>query len=156
MTDDCPAAAPEPASSPLSLTLSQWWCVLKGVAATAERANLALISAGVAFFGLMGALLFGVVALAGLISIGMEIFDPSSVGMWLWEGPNNHTRITIGGLSDKTGAVDIAGAWIYLVLIPMIKKQDDWFRKDGDLWHVAGGERYLCRAGEPPRDDPIC
>ncbi|GAA1027505.1 hypothetical protein GCM10009557_09120 [Virgisporangium ochraceum] len=42
------------------------------------------------------------------------------------------------------------------VLIPMIKKQDDWFRKDGDLWHVAGGERYLCRADQPPRDDPTC
>jgi hypothetical protein len=42
------------------------------------------------------------------------------------------------------------------VLIPMIKKQDDWFRKDGDLWHVAGGERYLCRPGQPPRDDPTC
>jgi hypothetical protein len=42
------------------------------------------------------------------------------------------------------------------VLIPMIKKQGDWFRKDGDLWHVAGGERFLCRPGQPPRDDPTC
>src|SRR5262245_27337484 len=69
MTDACPAE-PGPASSPLSLTLSQWWCVLKGVAATAERANLALISAGVAFFGLMAVVpgLAALVALVGLFS----------------------------------------------------------------------------------------
>lgn len=69
MTDACPAE-PEPASSPLSLTLSQWWCVLKGVGATAERANLALISAGVAFFGLMAVIpgLAALVALVGLFS----------------------------------------------------------------------------------------
>jgi hypothetical protein len=53
------------------------------------------------------------------------------------------------------------------ILIPMIKKQDDWFRKDGDVWHVAGGERYLCgpvvapsadraTAPEPPRETPTC
>jgi hypothetical protein len=42
------------------------------------------------------------------------------------------------------------------VLIPMIKKQGDWFRKDGVLWHVAGGERYLCTPNGPPRDAPTC
>jgi hypothetical protein len=42
------------------------------------------------------------------------------------------------------------------ILIPMIKKQDSWFKKDGDLWHVAGGERYLCAASQPPRDTPAC
>ena len=46
MTDDCPAAAPEPASSPLSLTLSQWWCVLKGMAATADERNAVLVAYG--------------------------------------------------------------------------------------------------------------
>ena len=51
-TESCPTQ-PTAAASPFSLTLSQWLCVLRGVAATAERANLALISAGVAFFGLM-------------------------------------------------------------------------------------------------------
>ena len=67
MTDACPAE-PEPVNSPLSLTASQWWCVLKGVAATAERANLALISAGVAFFGLM-AVLPGMAALVALVGL---------------------------------------------------------------------------------------
>jgi len=42
------------------------------------------------------------------------------------------------------------------IVIPMIKKQDNWFRKDGDLWHVAGGERYLCAPTEAPRDSPTC
>ena len=67
---NAPACNTQPAalSSPLALTFSQWWCVLRGVAATAERANLALISAGVAFFGLMAAIpgVAGLVALVGL------------------------------------------------------------------------------------------
>jgi membrane protein len=67
MTDACPAE-PARANSPLSLTAVQWWCVFKGVAATAERANLALISAGVAFFGLM-AVIPGMAALVALIGL---------------------------------------------------------------------------------------
>ncbi|MGQ0532639.1 MAG: YihY/virulence factor BrkB family protein [Caulobacteraceae bacterium] len=64
------------ASGPLSLTPAQWWCVLKGVAATAERANLALISAGVAFFGLIAVIpgIAAVVALVGLFG------DPAWIG----------------------------------------------------------------------------
>jgi membrane protein len=67
---DAQACHTEPvaARSPLALTLAQWWCVLKGVAATAERANLALISAGVAFFGLMAAIP-GMAALAALVGL---------------------------------------------------------------------------------------
>lgn len=53
---------------PLSLTLKQWLCVLRGVQATAERANLALIAAGVAFFSLLAAVpgMAALVALVGL------------------------------------------------------------------------------------------
>ncbi|MFZ2030589.1 MAG: YihY/virulence factor BrkB family protein [Vitreimonas sp.] len=53
---------------PLSLAPSQWWCVLKGVNATSQRVNLALISAGVAFFGLM-AVIPGVAALVALLGL---------------------------------------------------------------------------------------
>lgn len=56
------------AAGPLSLTPKQWWCVLIGVAATAERANLALISAGVAFFGLM-AVIPGIAAVVAFVGI---------------------------------------------------------------------------------------
>lgn len=61
---------PQPTSvlGPLSLSPAQWWCVFNGVRATAQRTNLALISAGVAFFGLM-AVIPGVAALVALIGI---------------------------------------------------------------------------------------
>lgn len=53
---------------PVCMTPTQWWCVLKGVWATAQRVNLALVSAGVAFFGLM-ALIPGVAALIALLGL---------------------------------------------------------------------------------------
>lgn len=69
MTDAQACPIPEtPAAGPLSLTPAQWWCVLKGVGATAERANLALISAGVAFFGLM-AVIPGIAAVVAFVGI---------------------------------------------------------------------------------------
>ncbi|HYD87078.1 MAG TPA: YihY/virulence factor BrkB family protein [Vitreimonas sp.] len=61
---------------PLELTLSQWWCVLRGMQATAERANLALISAGVAFFGLLAA----IPAMAALVALVGFFGDPAWVG----------------------------------------------------------------------------
>ena len=74
-TESCPTQ-PTAAASPFSLTLSQWLCVLRGVAATAERANLALISAGVAFFGLM-AVIPGIAAVVALVGI---FGDPAWIG----------------------------------------------------------------------------
>lgn len=66
MSDAC--ETPRVVPGPLSLAPADWWCVLKGVAATAERANLALISAGVAFFGLM-AVIPGLAAVAALVGV---------------------------------------------------------------------------------------
>jgi len=63
-------------AGPLRLTLSDWLCVLRGVGATMERANLALISAGVAFFGLM-AVIPGMTALIALVGI---FGDPAWIG----------------------------------------------------------------------------
>jgi membrane protein len=51
---------------PLSMSGSQWLCVLRGVMATSQRSNLDLISAGVAFFGLM-AVIPGVAAVVALL-----------------------------------------------------------------------------------------
>lgn len=61
---------------PQNLTLSDWWCVLKGVGATMERANLALNAAGVAFFGLM-AIIPGLAALIALVGL---FGDPAWIG----------------------------------------------------------------------------
>lgn len=66
----------EPISGPWSLSPGQWWCVIKGVGATMERANLALISAGVAFFGLM-AVIPGIAALVALVGL---FGDPNWIG----------------------------------------------------------------------------
>jgi membrane protein len=63
-------------TSPLQLSLNDWVCVLRGVGATMERANLALISAGVAFFGLM-AVIPGMTALIALVGI---FGDPAWIG----------------------------------------------------------------------------
>lgn len=77
MTDAQACTAPDKAANgPLSLTPAQWWCVIKGVGATAERANLALISAGVAFFGLM-AVIPGLAAVAALVGV---FGDPAWIG----------------------------------------------------------------------------
>jgi membrane protein len=75
MTDGF-SATPATIRGPLSLTPAQWWCVARGVAATAERANLALISAGVAFFGLM-AVIPGIAALIALVGL---FGDPALIG----------------------------------------------------------------------------
>ncbi len=61
---------------PHKLTPGDWWCVIKGVGATMERANLALISAGVAFFGLM-AIIPGLAALIAFVGL---FGDPAWIG----------------------------------------------------------------------------
>jgi membrane protein len=66
--DAAAVAPPENCKGPLSLSPAQWWCVLQGVNATMVRANLGLISAGVAFFALM-AVIPGVTALVSLVGI---------------------------------------------------------------------------------------
>src|SRR5690242_692919 len=71
----CATTAPPEVHGPLSLDASQWWCVLKGVNATSQRVNLALISAGVAFFGLM-AVIPGVAALVALLGL---LGDPNLI-----------------------------------------------------------------------------
>jgi membrane protein len=75
-----PAHLEEIRSGPHKLSLQDWVCVLRGVGATMERANLALISAGVAFFGLM-AVIPGLTALIALVGL---FGDPAWIGEQIW------------------------------------------------------------------------
>lgn len=77
MTANAPSShAPGAAAGPLALKPGDWWCVLQGVRATAERTNLALIAGGVAFFGLM-AVIPGIAALVALVGL---LGDPAWIG----------------------------------------------------------------------------
>lgn len=76
----------ESASSPFLLSPAQWWSVAQGVSATMVRANLALISAGVAFFALM-AVIPGIAALVALVGL---FGDPD----WV-----NDQIVALGGLA---------------------------------------------------------
>lgn len=76
MSDTATAHQERLADGPHKLTFSDWWCVIKGVGATMERANLALIAAGVAFFGLM-AIIPGLAAMISLVGL---FGDPSWIG----------------------------------------------------------------------------
>ncbi|MGE0740971.1 MAG: YihY/virulence factor BrkB family protein [Hyphomonadaceae bacterium] len=130
MTDAqaCPIQ-PTPAG-PLSLTPAQWWCVVKNVGATAERANLALISAGVAFFGLMAVIpgLAALVALVGLFGDAIWLGDQVQA---LW-GLAPDAVITIIhaqilGLLDARDETLLAGAIFNLLL---------------SLWSALQGTRW--------------
>lgn len=63
-------------STPLSTRFASWHRVLAGMRATADRSHLALISAGVAFFGLMAA----IPGLAALIAFVGILGEPAWVG----------------------------------------------------------------------------
>jgi membrane protein len=89
-------------SGPLSLAPRDWWCVLNGVRATAERANLALIAGGVAFFGLM-AVIPGIAALVALVGL---FGDPAWIGDQI---------AALGGLAPDA-VVSIIGAQVAQLL----------------------------------------
>jgi len=135
MTDVQTCPIPQKAAAgPLSLTLSQWICVLRGVGATAERANLALISAGVAFFGLMAVIpgIAAVVAFVGLFG------DPAWIGQQInafgGVAPDAvvsiiHDQVT--RLLDQRGGTLAFGALFNLVLA---------------LWSAVQGTRWVLMA----------
>lgn len=134
MTADACPPAPTTATSPWSLTPSQWWCVLQGVAATAERANLALISAGVAFFGLMAVIpgIAAVVAFVGLFG------DPA------WIGEQIHA---LGGVAPDAGVTIIHDQ-----VMRLLTQSDEglaWgalFNLVIALWSALQGTRWVLMA----------
>jgi membrane protein len=133
MTTALAADAPLP-HSPLDLSLAQWWCVLKGVSATAERGNLALISAGVAFFGLM-AIIPGVAAVVALFGL---IGDPILI--------NQQIEAMAGVAPDDVVAI------IHGQVTRLLKTREDALLAGGvfnlvlSLWSALQGTRWVLMA----------
>ena len=130
----CAAAAPEAARGPLSLSASQWWCVLKGANATSQRVNIALISAGVAFFGLM-AVIPGVAALVALLGL---LGDPTLI---------NGLLAALGGIAPDA-VVSIIAAQVQR----LVEARTDallagtFFNLMLSLWSALQGTRVLLMA----------
>lgn len=70
----------------------------------------------IAFFGLMGALLFGGIALGSIVSIVLKTIKPDAVGLWV----ESDTRFSLGTISNHAGATEIAGNWVYLIFLALI------------------------------------
>jgi len=71
----------------------------------------------VAFFGLMGALLFGGVALGSAVSIVLKLINPAAVGLWV---NNDTTEVVLGTTDMHPGTHEIAGNWVYLIFLALI------------------------------------
>lgn len=95
-----------------ALTSKRILPMLKTLTAFAGRSTLA-------FFGLMGTLIAGSIGLSSAISLVVKIFRPELVGLWYREEDHN-TMLRLGTWSPPEGATDIAGAWIYPLLIVLI------------------------------------
>lgn len=70
----------------------------------------------IAFFGLMGALLFGSIALGSVVSIVLKMINPAAVGLWVGPGDS----YVLGTSSDHALAHEIAGNWVYLIFAALI------------------------------------
>ncbi|MBP2159617.1 MULTISPECIES: DUF1700 domain-containing protein [Asticcacaulis] len=86
--------------------------MLKTLTVFAGRSTLA-------FFGLMGTLIAGGIGLSSAISLIIEIFRPELVGLW-YRAEDHNTILRLGTWTPPEGATDIAGAWIYPLLIVLI------------------------------------
>jgi hypothetical protein len=86
--------------------------MLKTLTAFAGRSTLA-------FFGLMGTLIAGSIGLSSAISLVVKLFRPERVGVWYRE-VDNHTMLRLGSWIPPEGATDIAGAWIFPILIVLV------------------------------------
>ncbi|ESQ74217.1 hypothetical protein [Asticcacaulis sp. AC402] len=70
----------------------------------------------IAFFGLLGALLFGSLALGSVVSIVLKMINPAAVGLWM-EGKDS---FILGTTSNPSVATELAGNWVYLIFVAMI------------------------------------
>ncbi|MFN3607588.1 MAG: YihY/virulence factor BrkB family protein [Hyphomonas sp.] len=118
---------------PFSLSGKQWLVVLNGVRSTAERSNLALISAGVAFFGLMAA----IPGLAALMAIVGIVGEPQWVGEQVQAlrglAPDAVVSIIHGQVDRLLGAAEqslLAGAVFNLLLAI-------WSALQGTRWVIV-------------------
>ncbi|ESQ90027.1 hypothetical protein ABAC460_09680 [Asticcacaulis sp. AC460] len=70
----------------------------------------------IAFFGLMGALLFGGIALGSVVSVVLKMINPAAVGLW----KESDTTFTLGTVNNHIGASELAGNWVYLIFLALI------------------------------------
>ena len=71
----------------------------------------------IAFFGLMGAFIFGSIALASAVSIVLKTIRPDMVGLWV----NTATQeYVLGTTNDHFASHEIAGNWVYLIFVALI------------------------------------
>ena len=71
----------------------------------------------IAFFGLMGALVFGSLALGSAVSIVLKTVRPDMVGLWV----NTATQeYVLGTTNDHIAAHEVAGNWVYLIFVALI------------------------------------
>ena len=71
----------------------------------------------VAFFGLMGALVFGGIALGSVVSIVLKLIRPDMVGLWINDATQNYI---LGTTNDHVGFHEAAGSWVYLIFVVLI------------------------------------
>ena len=71
----------------------------------------------VAFFGLMGTLLFGGIALGSAVSIVLKTIRPDKVGLWVNEAQQQYV---LGTWTDAGSAHDIAGPWVYPIFVVLL------------------------------------
>jgi len=71
----------------------------------------------VAFFGLMGTLLFGGIALGSAISIVLKTIRPDKVGLWVNEAQQQYV---LGTWNQADPAHEIAGVWVYPIFVVML------------------------------------
>lgn len=122
------------ATGPWAIGPAGWWCVLQGVRATAARVNLPIISAGVAFFGLMSA----IPGVAALVAIFGLFGDPRLVGDQI---------AALGGV-----APDAVVSIIYTQVNELLKQNHDSliigsiFNLLLALWSALQGTRFVLMA----------
>lgn len=132
-TPDC-TASPIVREGPLHLSPAQWWCVLRGVLATAQRTNLALISGGVAFFGLM-AVIPGIAAMVALFGLfGDPVLIGEQIRAMAGVAPDAvvsiiHARVT--DLLQAEGSTLVLGSVLNLLIA---------------LWAALQGTRWVLMA----------
>lgn len=128
-TQACPVPQ-ESKTGPFSLRPGEWLCVLGGVRATAERANLALIAGGVAFFGLM-AVIPGLAALVALVGL---FGDPGLIGQQIQAlggiAPDAVISVIYQQVSDLLAAREdsLLGGAIFNLIIAL------WSALQGTRW----------------------
>ncbi len=71
----------------------------------------------VAFFGLLGTLVFGGIAIGSAVSIVLKTIRPDKVGLWVNEAQQEYH---LGTWSQGDPVHEVAGPWVYLIFVVML------------------------------------